>query len=96
LVREKTTIFFGYPPSWYFVSVADKGLSVTVSGLEVLITIDKNIRHQQNITGRNITILIIRAGSNDLDDIRPHVPQALAALKNTKPGQIVEVGILAR
>ena len=63
---------------------------------EVLITIDKNIRHQQNITGRNITILIIRAGSNDLDDIRPHVPQALAALKAIKPVQIVEVGILAR
>ncbi len=58
---------------------------------EVLITIDKNIRHQQNITGRNIAILIIRAASNDLDDIRPHVPQALAALKAIKPGQIVEV-----
>src|SRR5713101_4935446 len=57
---------------------------------EVLITIDKNIRHQQNITGRNIAILIIRAASNDLDDIRPHVPQALAALKAIKPSQIVE------
>jgi hypothetical protein len=61
---------------------------------EVLITID--IRHQQNITGRNIAILIIRAASNDLDDIRPHIPEALAALKIIKPGQIVEVGILAR
>jgi predicted nuclease of predicted toxin-antitoxin system len=63
---------------------------------EVLITIDKNIRHQQNITGRDIAILIIRAASNDLDDIRPHIPQALAALKTIKPGQILEVGILAR
>jgi hypothetical protein len=63
---------------------------------EVLITIDKNIRHQQNITGGSIAILIIRVASNDLDDIRPHVPQALAALKTIKPGQIVEVGILAR
>jgi predicted nuclease of predicted toxin-antitoxin system len=45
---------------------------------EVLITIDKNIRYQQDITGRNIAILIIRAASNDLDDIRPHIPQALA------------------
>src|SRR6267154_2988538 len=61
---------------------------------EVLITIDKNIRYQQNIAGRNIAILIIRAASNDLDDIRPHVPQALAALRSIRPGQIVEVGIL--
>ena len=60
----------------------------------VLITIDKNICYQQNIAGRNIAILIIRAASNDLDDIRPHVPQALAALRSIKLGQIVEVGIL--
>jgi predicted nuclease of predicted toxin-antitoxin system len=63
--------------------------------LEVLITIDKNIRHQQNIIGRNIAILIIRAASNDLDDIRPHIPQALTALKTIKPGQIIEMGIPA-
>lgn len=62
---------------------------------EVLITIDKNIRHQQNIASRIIAILIIRAESNDLDDIRPHIPQALAALKSIKPGQVIEVGILA-
>jgi predicted nuclease of predicted toxin-antitoxin system len=61
----------------------------------VLITIDKNIRYQQNITGRNIAILIIRAASNDLDDIRPHIPTALAALRTIKPGQIVEVGVLS-
>jgi len=60
----------------------------------VLITIDKNICYQQNIAGRNIAILIIRAASNDLDDIRPHVPQVLAALRSIKLGQIVEVGIL--
>ena len=44
--------------------------------------------------GRNITILIIRPASNDLDDIRPHVPHALLALQSLKAGQIVEVGIL--
>lgn len=61
---------------------------------EVLITIDKNIRHQQNLTGRDIAVLIIRATSNDLDDIRLQIPNALAALKTVKPGQIVEVGAL--
>jgi predicted nuclease of predicted toxin-antitoxin system len=61
---------------------------------DVLVTIDKNIRHQQNITSRNIAILIIRPASNDLDDIRPHVPHALVVLQSLKPGQIVEIGIL--
>jgi len=61
---------------------------------DVLVTIDRNIRYQQNMTGRNIAILIIRPASNDLDDIRPHVPNALVALQSLKPGQILEVGIL--
>jgi hypothetical protein len=46
------------------------------------------------MTGRNIAILIIRTASNDLDDIRPHVPHALVALQSLKPGQMVEIGIL--
>ena len=69
-------------------------LALAEERFDVLITIDKNIRYQQNMTGRNIAVLIIRSASNDLDDIRPHVPHALLALQSVKPGQIVEVGIL--
>jgi predicted nuclease of predicted toxin-antitoxin system len=84
-------------------TVRDEGFSGKENGellalaekkFDVFVTIDKNIRHQQNIKGRNIAVLIIRAVSNDLDDIRPHVPQALAALKTIRPGQVIEVGIL--
>src|SRR6266852_8771127 len=58
---------------------------------DVFVTIDKNIRHQQNLRGRNIAVLIIRTASNDLDDIRTRLPHALAALKTIRPGQVVEV-----
>ncbi len=71
-------------------------LAVAEQRFDVLITIDKNIRYQQNITGRNIAILVIRAASNDLDDILPHIPEALAALPYLKPGQVLEVGILGQ
>src|SRR5947208_6958495 len=40
-------------------------LALAESNYDVLVTIDKNIRHQQNMTGRHIAILIIRAPSND-------------------------------
>ena len=69
-------------------------LALAEEHFDVLVTIDKNIRYQQNVTGRNIAILIIRPASNDLDDIRPHVRHALLALQSMKPGQIVEVGML--
>jgi len=69
-------------------------LALAEGHFEVLVTIDKNIRHQQNMTGRNIAILIMRPASNDLDDIRPLVPNALAALQSLKPGHVLEVGIV--
>ena len=69
-------------------------LALAEENFDALITIDKNIRYQQNLTGRNIAIIIIRATSNDLDDIQPQIPRALAALKTIRPGQVVEVGIL--
>jgi predicted nuclease of predicted toxin-antitoxin system len=41
---------------------------------EVLITVDKNLRYQQNLKDRVISILIIRAQSNDIDDLQLLVP----------------------
>ena len=83
-------------------TVADAGFSGKENGellalaekkFDVFVTIDKNIRHQQNLRGRSIAVLIIRTASNDLDDIRLRVPPALAALKTIRPGQVAEVGI---
>jgi hypothetical protein len=69
-------------------------LSLAEGKFDVLITVDKNFKHQQNITNRRIAILVIRAASNDIDDIRPHLPEMLAALQSILPGQIIEVGVL--
>jgi hypothetical protein len=57
-----------------------------------MVTIDRNIRHQQNLAGRKISILIIRTVSNDYEDIRHLIPAALDALKSIRPGQFLEVG----
>ncbi len=68
-------------------------LAVADKKFDVLLTIDKNIRHQQNLAGKKIAVLIIRSISSDLEDIRLHIPDALAALRTIQPGQFVEVGI---
>ena len=59
---------------------------------DALITIDSNMRYQQNLSERKIAILVIRASSNDIDDIRPHVPEALTGLRTIRPGEVIEVG----
>jgi len=58
--------------------------------------VDKNLKYQQNITNRRIAILVVRAASNDIDDIRPHLPEVLTGLLSIRPGQIVEVGELSQ
>jgi predicted nuclease of predicted toxin-antitoxin system len=58
---------------------------------DVLVTIDRNMRHQQNLAGRNIAILVLCVSSNDISDIEPLVPNAVRALKSIKPGQVVEI-----
>lgn len=62
---------------------------------DVLVTIDTNLRHQQNLTGRKIAIVILRARSNRLTDLIPHFPACLKALQSIKPGEIIYVGTQA-
>ena len=60
---------------------------------DVFVTIDKNIRYQQNLAGRRIAVLIIRAKSSEIDDLLPHVPPCMVALQSIRPGDIVQIGI---
>src|SRR6266481_4013285 len=60
---------------------------------DVLVTIDRNIRHQQNLAGRNIAILVLCVSSNDISDIEPLIPNAVNALRSIKPGQVMEIAI---
>jgi predicted nuclease of predicted toxin-antitoxin system len=67
-------------------------LNLASGRFEVLITVDRNIRHQQKVTGLKIGLIVIRATSNDVDDIRPHFADIIRALKSIEPGRVIEVG----
>lgn len=62
------------------------------AGFDVFLTVDQSIEYQQNLTGCTIAIMIIRAKSNRLTDLLPHVPACLAHLESIRPSQIVRVG----
>jgi len=47
--------------------------------------------YQQNLTGRTISIAIVRAKSNRVPDLLPHVPAMLTALANLKPGEVIRI-----
>jgi len=59
---------------------------------DVLVTLDANLSDQQNLAGRKIAIVILRARSNRLSDLSPHFPACVKALQSIKPGEIIYVG----
>jgi predicted nuclease of predicted toxin-antitoxin system len=62
-----------------------------VAGYQVLITLDQGMIHQQSLAGRRIAILLLRATSNDLEDLEPLVGAILECLKRIGPGEVLIV-----
>ncbi len=58
---------------------------------DVLITVDKNIPAQQNVSALKIALVIIRAKSNRYEDLIPFVPEILSSLTNISPGSVVRI-----
>jgi predicted nuclease of predicted toxin-antitoxin system len=61
---------------------------------DVLLTSDRNIKYQQNMIGRSMSTLILRAKSNRMKDLLPLMPACAEALLSIRPGRVVEVGPL--
>jgi hypothetical protein len=59
---------------------------------QVLVTMDKNLQFQQNLAAHAIGVVLVRAHSNRLNDLRPLVPQILAAVAASEPGKLRIVG----
>jgi hypothetical protein len=62
------------------------------AGFELFITMDKGLQYQQNLAAWSIAILIVRARSNRLADLLPHVEACRLALISIQPGQTIRVG----
>lgn len=64
---------------------------VTDAGFEVFVTVDQNIPHQKNLASAGISVIILAAVSNTIQDLLPLVPAALAAMATIKPGDCVVI-----
>ena len=56
---------------------------------QALITTDKNLRYQQNLSGRRLAILVLPTTS--WPRIQQHLPEVLAAVNALKPGDFTEL-----
>ena len=55
---------------------------------DVLVTMDSNMRFQQNISNRKIAIIVLRAASNRLADTRPLMQKVLSTLPAVRAGTV--------
>lgn len=65
----------------------------TEAGFEVFLTSDRDIEFQQNVAEVGLGIVLLRAASNSIEDLRPLLPSALEAIANVGPGEIRSVAV---
>ncbi len=61
------------------------------AGYNVLLTVDQGIPRQQRVTGRGLSIILIRSRTNQIEDLLPLVNAILEALETVQPGQILTI-----
>ncbi len=60
---------------------------------EVVITVNKNLKHQQNRAELPIAILILSANSNRYEALLPLIPKALMELKGIVVGALIIIEV---
>ena len=76
---------------WDTFKNGDLLTAAEAAGFEVLVTTDKNMRYQQNLTVRTIALVVL--GNAQWPVLRLHVARVVAAVNATTPGSDVEVDI---
>lgn len=68
-----------------------KLLALIAGNHDALLTVDRNLPAQQQTAALPFGVIVLRAPSNRLEDLRPLVPAILTALTDLQPGTVVIV-----
>jgi hypothetical protein len=66
-------------------------LDAMAGRFDVLVTVDKNLPKQQRLSHRPFAVIVLRAKTNRLDELLPLVPMLRLAIKELRPGQLLEL-----
>ena len=69
-----------------------KLLSLIRGQFNAFITVDSNLAYQQNLSTLPVAVVVLRAPSNKIEDLRPLLPRLLATLDVLKPCELRVVG----
>jgi hypothetical protein len=77
--------------NWERISNGELLKQAEGSGFDLLLTTDKNVRYQQNLTGRKISVVVL--GNSPWWLVRRHLEAIAAAVNAAYPGSFREVEI---
>lgn len=61
------------------------------AGFLVMVTVDRNMQFQQNMAGRDIAVIYLRAPKNDLPSLIPLAVRVLEELDMLQPGTVLTI-----
>lgn len=76
---------------WDKVSNGELLKAAEAEGFDVLLTTDKRIRYQQNLTSRRIAIVVL--GNSTWRIVRLHLDRIALAVSDATPGSYAEVDV---
>ena len=63
-------------------------LALAEQHFDVFVTVDRNLSYQQNLGRYKIALVVLRARTNRLGDLRPLIPELIRILPSLSPGQL--------
>ena len=88
---DRHTVTEARARGWDQLENGDLLVEAEKAGFEVLLTTDKNLRYQQNLTGRRIAVVVLGKGRWTL--IKGHIAAVVAAVNEAMPGSFNEIDI---
>lgn len=67
------------------------GELLEADGYDVFLTTDQNIKHQRNLSGRRLAIVVLL--STAWPRIRARIPQVVSTVDSAQPGTFIEVSV---
>lgn len=90
-VRQADGTLLTDSSSWETLENGELLKAAEAAGFDVLLTPDKNIRYQQNLTLRTIALVVL--GNPQWPVLRLHVERVVAAVNAARSGSYTEVEI---
>jgi len=87
-------------PSFEVTTVTERGwsglkngelLRVASAAFDVLVTLDRNMQHQQRLSDYDLAVVLVLARSSRRQDIEPVMPEVNRAIRAVQSGSLVIV-----